>query len=444
MNKKLVLLGSLIAILYFLPAFIQAEFDAGNHIKHIGLAFPRVVSGDEPAYLTAISSFVKERDFDLGDNYDRSRFQGACESGYNFRNRIIARHVRYFYNNGEYSEFFLLPNRRFNPKFYNYDLSIFQQFPFHPIGLPLLLSFFLWPSGNSCLLESAALFFSIFTSLVGLLFLYRTLIYYRHNTNAAVLITILTGFGTTLWFYSKTLFVEPYITTLLLISYYLFVVRKHIVLPAIFLGIGSLMKYPFALFPITFCLYLLLTKRFAKMLIFGVISSIFAFSLLLINYSLYGAPFSQGYGYGDIFEGLVGIFVSAKHSIFIFAPFLAFVFLGIKRFYQDYKNEALLTLALILSYYLFISSFVGWWGGGFANRNMTTILPFLGIITYFWYINNQNKQLKYLFYLLGILAIIINFQTAFFHFAFWGDKPPWQLISLLFTKLPRILEVFLG
>lgn len=437
-KNKFIWLGLAIVALYILPAFIQPEFNDYGSIQKIRLAFPKVISGDEPAYIIATYSLAKDLDLDLKNNYDNS-LNNSYEGGHNFKNQLVERHVRFILNNQDFTSNFTGFYNEVLPEYRNFDFSIFNQMPFHPSGLPLLIAIFLWPLKDSAYLEVMAVFLTIFISLIGMYLLYHTLLDYQKNRSAAFLITALIALGTTNWFYSKTFFPDPYLASFLLIAYYLFIVRKQIFLPAIFLGAGSLMKYPFIIFPGVFCLYLLSKRKVKEAIRFCCFLLPFGLGLLLLNYSLYGHLFSQGYRYGSIIEGLLGIPFSLTKGIFIFAPFLIFFLFGIPQFYKTYKDKALFTLALIFAYYVFIATFVGWWGGGFASRNMTPLLPLLAMPLYFWYIHIQNKTVKYLFYILAVLAIIINFQTAFFHFIFWNDKPPWQLFILIYYRLNEIL-----
>lgn len=463
--KKLNYLLIGLILLYLLPAFVQPDFTKDGRIQNIGVGLPRVLSGDEPAYVLATYSLVKDLDVDLGNNYEQA-IKGGFESGYNFKYKnfpINERSVHYMYKGKNYDSFLfdsevvkkeLLKDKfRIFEQVVIYDFHLkegfkdfifnnFEQPPVHPIGLPLFNAIFLWPLKDSYLLETGTIFLSILMSLISLFFLYQILLYYKRDTKAAFLIMAIMALGTTLWFYSKTLFPDPLITSFLLISYYLFLVRKQIFLPAIFLGIGLTAKYPFVIFPLVFCFYLLFKRRISDLIKFGIIVSIFGFLLLFFNYSLYGALFSQGYKSTGILMGLIGIIFSPTEGTLFFIPFLVFAIFGIKKFYQVHRDKALFTFALILAYYFFISTFHGWWGGVYSCRNILPIIPLLAIPLYFWYINNRSQKALYIFYGLAIISIIINFQAAFFHFIFWGGKPFWHLISLVYSKFHRVLEIF--
>lgn len=445
-NKKwgLVLLIGM-GVVYLFPMFVQFSFSTDERIKSLSLAMPRILSGDVPHYLVMVYSLVEDKDLRLKNNYEDSLYRGAYSVGYNYRYHMLRdHHVRYINEktgqNLGTTEIFSNFGERL-PKNKDVDLTEFEEYPVHPPGMPFFASLFLWPFGHTPVIEWGCVLLTWVLMVIGLFFLFKTLKFYMKDTGVSFLITIFFAFGTQLWYYSMTFYPESYVTSFLIIAYYLFMVKKKSLMPGILLGLSFSMKFPSLLLVIPFGIHLLLFKNFKRLILFS-IPVILSIGAIMLYHNLYfghlfSLPFK--YVYHNIWEGLPGTLFSPNNGLFIFSPFLIFSFFGIRRFYRGYKQDAVLLYSLSLIYYIFWST-PEWEGGDYSARYLVPLILLLAIPFSFWYKMVKPKVMRVIFICLLILSVIINTQAALFRPIFVGN-PPWQMIYLIMNRFNRVIEI---
>lgn len=438
-TKKTALFGLLV---FLLPLFIQYDFDENWKLSGVNLGIPRVLSGDEPHYFIVLYSLVNDKDIFLENNYEQARLKKSCDLGELYRGRAD-RHTRFFDTvnrqvvNGVFVD--KITGEYDNPLVLNKSRSAaeFREISGHAMGLPFFSAVFLWPLKNTCLLEPFALFLTAAFSLLGLAAFYAVLKQdFPDNKWLPWTFTGILAFATPYWHYSRTYWAEPYLTSLLIISWYLIRVKNHAFLPGLLLGFGGFMKYPFALITVILSAYWLLNKKFTKFIVTCAGIAVPLSLLLSLNIYLQGTPFwftqSEAVVFGNYFYGVFHSLLNLKSGLLVFSPFLVFGIYGIIMHLEIRKKEKLLPASAAIAYFLFWAFYiVAQEGeGGHGPRHLVVITPILVWFTAHSYVNIGHGFLKKLFWVLVAVSAAISFQAAYFYPAFWG-APPWTLIQKL-------------
>ena len=423
MHGKLLIL--IVALVFIAPFFIYINTKA-----EIDFFMPHIVTGDEPHYLVMTSSIIKDFDLELENNYINAE-NGAGDVGFNYINKRINHHTILINQDKTQKEhwgyYYNLSDANLSP-LHGVNISGYNEYPARNPGLPLFSAIFLWPFKYSRYIDSAAIFLTIITSLIGFIFLYKLLYYFNKNKRENFVIVLMFMFATHAWFYAKTFYAEPYIATFLIISYYYFITRKEILIPCFIMGIIFLMKTVSILFYFIFALYLVANRRFKDLILFSIPIMVAASLLLLYNYILFKDVFYSpiGYVYGDIFSGFFKMFFSLKRGLLIYSPFLIFGLIGFYHFYEYEKKDlnfnivnskAIFTLLLFIVYILFISSQnIDWTNVDvYGARHAAPVTPLLSIPLIFWRKKCKNLFLEKLFFILLGISFIIGLYSVWGH-----------------------------
>jgi 4-amino-4-deoxy-L-arabinose transferase-like glycosyltransferase len=466
--NKIVLWGFIcIAVLYFLPTLVQVSFDDELSIEEFYIGFPGVLSGDEPHYFVTTTSIINDHDLYIGNNYDNAYFNGGCDVGYRFANHTdpMMRHVRLF-NPEEKAISIKNPYNREEGTTYEEDVaefleteevSSYYEIPQRPLGLPVLSAIVLWPLADTCMVEYGAIYVTLLFSIIGIIFFYFIALHYVKKWNKtsvesktlAMLFTLLFALSTQYWHYSKTYVAEPYLTVFLIVSYYLFFIKEHNILPGFLLAAGFSMKYPFAMYLVFFAGFLLLRRKWKRLSLFIMGSIPIIVSILMYNVYVTGSIFLARSEYLNIFDnvllGMLRTIIDPTFGILPFAPFLIFAIPGAYILYKKERALFFILSVLIVPYFFFWSGFaltpVGA-GGGYSSRYTLPIIPFLVLLSGIWFIQLGRRKQKIVFILLALIACIINMQAAFLYPLFWNN-PVWILFEKIITKWDRIIEILL-
>lgn len=446
----------LIIALYLLPAFFQVNFDEDSHITNFYLGLPRIQSGDEPQYYAMLYSLVNDHNIYLENNYYNSQTLHACDFGLNFaKKKILDSLQRYIPAAGISLSAIELKEQEesLTAQYGDFEKHFISS---HPLGLPFLSALLFFPFSGTCTLEHLVLFLSIFCSLLGVYYLYKILLYYTHE-QTALLFTILYALATPLWFYSKTYFTEPYVATILIISYYLFAIKKKLILPGILLGLSFLMKFTMGMYPVIFVLLLFIesgvTKENMKKAFLFFFPTLIAIGLFFLrNLTFYGNILDMGKSqpsyFGttallNLFFGSVKTLFAQDYGLFLFAPFLLFVFIAIPTIYRQNKKLFASLILLIAPYFFYMALFTNTLSngpGGYGPRYLIVVIPFLILLLATWYDTIKSLRMKGFFFAFVALSVLINFFAAFFHFLYWSS-PPWEILLVLLNKNDRILAL---
>lgn len=434
----------LIAVLYFLPAFSQFDFDEDNRIQAFKLALPRVLSGDVPHNLLVVHSLILDKDFDVKNNFENVRDNDGREAGFNHRGKRSKELMPPYYDSQKRVYLEGAPE--------NYKDSFIKCIYNRPPGLAVFTALFLWPLGfiipKYWLIEPCCVLLSIIAMLIGLLYLYKTLLFYSKDEKKSIVVLLLFAFGTQLWHYAGQWQIESFIAPFLIISYYYFIIKEKNFIPGTLLAILLSMRFPIAVTILIFMLYRFQQRKYLQLIPFLLPSLFIGMMILYYHYKLYGNPFviPQNYyfatGFGNPLTGILGSLFNFKWGLITFSPFLILSFLGIKPFHKRYPQHALFIFILMLLYFLIYTvRGINWEGGGYSSRYLVPLIPFLAIFFLFFYQNIKSKIALVATYFLLIPSVIINMQAAFLSVFFWGNHPLY-LIQIIFAKFRRFKEVF--
>jgi len=460
--KKIIIIGILI-IIFISPLFIHYNIRKGKPDRLVFL-IAHSHFGDQAHYMIMLSSIVEDVDLDLTNNYQNARINKTSSAGMYLRGANLDHHTIlvnkktgekyvwtgiYHYRNMER----ITPANRYYPgenvpfshhpdftsnispeKLERIDMTNFREFPIHPPGLPILASIFLFPFRYSPYIDTAALTLTVIITLVGLYFLY--LILMNYVPDKALIVTIAVAFGTPVWLYSKTFFTEPYIATILIVAYYMIMIKKCDVVGGILLGLGFLVKPTFAPITAVFIVYLLLKKEYKRFLHLLIPVVICGIAILFYNYTILGSPFAttQKFIFGNPLTGLLGSLFDKSSGFFPFAPVLILSFFGFRDFFRDKKENAAVVTAILIIFILLTALWKYWHGmTGYACRLLVPVIPVFAIPLAFFIKGQENKWKLWVFYILLAFSILINAPGAFDSIYCW-KKPPWAIIQHIIGK----------
>lgn len=324
----------LIACLYLLSSLVYGPLEGTLKWR-----LPGVLSGDPPHYLTAIHSLIEDGDWDLSNNY-RQGEEGDWDVGRRFRGRPIDHHA---------------------------DLDLQgREITTHSPFFPLILAAVVWPLTGTPWVEPACIVLTLLISLLGLAWFWR-----ERQEKAGLLLLAL---ATPLWCYSRDLWTEPWVLTL-----WVGLLRVRRPVPAALLGFaGTLIKYPFAVVPLTLGLVAgFRGERCRGLWLAGSALAGLAVVILTVQYLFRDAPhfslFHSGLhlGFDWPLDGIVGLLLGPENGLLCFFPFLAWGLAGLAKEEAEKWAPALLFLLVHAPYQ-------DWGGGtGFSARYLVPALPLL-------------------------------------------------------------------
>lgn len=467
MSKSRTVFVFCILLLYLLPTCIQPVYDDKGFITQITIGLPFMQSGDEPHYYITLYSLVNDHDIFLTNNYNNALHQEGIDAG---KKKLgpYERHTRIYDPIKKTVTSFSFEN---STEGVRPDLSFlkaekeYKEISGHPIGLPLFAFFFLWPLQQTALLEPITIFLTLIMTLLGIYFFYKIMCVY-HNEKIAILATVLFALATPFWHYAKTFWAEPYLAVFIIMSWYiimkpnttLLTTKKQVLQMGIagaLLGMGVMMKYPFALVVFPFWAYLLWKKAWKEWIALSLPLGVIALTILSLNMYLTGSPLqfnqAEAVSLSLSLKGIIRWFFDPTFGFFTFAPILLFSFGGVTLFYREHKEQAVVMFSLIIPYFLFWASYsvVQDGGGGYAARYLVPLLPLFTILCSFFLKSLQNREveqkkkmkiviLKSLFMVLFIISLGINILAAFIYPAFIGYSLPTALTKI-FLKIRLFL-----
>jgi len=271
---------------------------------------------------------------------------------------------------------------------YRAALNLIRYHTFAPNGrIGLIDSLFAVPFAllGYCGINSGfagSLYYVFFSALTCVVFHRFSFEVYR-NRQVSILLTLMLGFATQIWVYSK-IGMEPVMTFVFLLSVY-FVHRSSRfdwLLGGCFLGLTILSKmYGIMAVPILLIYaYFISPRDWRRMLLIAAPSTVglltffalngggaFVLGLLLFPFNTLYIPF---------YEGLYAFLLSPGKSIFLFNPPVLLAFFALRRFRLAHKAEFALWLTALAVFLGFFSLI--WFGSGddvWGPRYMTEILP---------------------------------------------------------------------
>jgi len=238
----------------------------------------------------------------------------------------------------------------------------------------------------------------------------------HYRLDAAAVTVLLIGLTTDWWNESRMFYSEIGAGAFLITSLY-FADNDNPYLCSLFLAISMLFR-PTNLIAIPVWMYAVWKKNWKAVLSGIFIAGGLAF-LALYNYARFYSFTNFGYGNEGfttpILTGLMGIFLSPGHSLFIYSPITILAITGCRLLYKTNKPLMLATLTTTLGYILLVAMWGTWFGGTvWGSRLVVPILPMLGILigpVINGLFANPDKRLMAVVVLLGILGLCIQILT---------------------------------
>lgn len=241
-----------------------------------------------------------------------------------------------------------------------------------------------------------------------------------------IFLSMLPFYGSFIFVYAGTYFPHIFSGFLLLCSFLCLKKSKYLI-AGLLAGLSFLCEYNLAMiFMIWGILIIFKTKRANPFLQFslGVLPSLLFW--LFYNYYFTGSPFETMYSYHNFdsmhrnfgfylptLTSLWGLSFSWYRGLFFYSPFILLVIFTAIKFISRNGNRIITFNYLVIPviiYYLFISSYLGWWGGwAYGPRFFTGIsilLTFSGII-----LLSNTKFSKIAFWIIIVFGIASTFIT---------------------------------
>lgn len=199
--------------------------------------------------------------------------------------------------------------------------------------------------------------------------------------------------------------------------------RRHFLLGGLLVGLCIHMKTPLAVMGLATFVFVFLGRpdrvRTIRFLLYGALG--FAPMLALwvaYNYVRYGQPFDVGYASGrdltlgfetPLYSGLHGLLLSPGKSIFVYAPLLLLLPLGLGTMWR--RHRALLVYCAIPVVFLFVTMGM-WWSGlgdwGWGPRLVVPTYPllFLGLL---YVLERRGWRVRAAVAVLAALGVVVNF-----------------------------------
>lgn len=427
-------------------------FESSLSQRPLHLGVPLVYSGDEPHYLIIIHSLILDGDLDLANNY-AAVHKGSTQAGRHFAGVALQHHTVWF-ENGE---------RRNWGRVYEYDPPKFDkdeqgrpvprlqpgqreipagtpEYSVHPAGHALLLAPLLYPFRATQLVEPIAVACSAIAIILAF-FLFRSLLSkYSTNQRAIDLVAVVAFLGTPAWHYGRTLYTEPFLL-LFAVGAFSFALRgKSPLIAGAFIGLGILMKPPFALLLGPLTLMYLAERNFRALAYFLMPAFLGIAGVFYLNNVMFGSPLAapQEWLQGSILSGIFGMLFSPKFSYLIIAPAILVAFLAWPSFSRRFTRDAIVLASSILLYFLLFASY-RYWSGAYAYgaRYLVPMIPLIlvPIIALpqmrLW----QSAPARAAVVAICAASIIINGIAAMAYWQNWDTNPPRRLAQFVAEKL---------
>ena len=354
---------------------------------------PMVHSGDEPHYLVLINSVVNDGDIDVANNY-ADVHRGGEQAGRKFAGWALDHHVNWYWQSHliHWWQAYETQYARWKSDSEGHPVPTLQadsihrpvnkhEYSQHPPGLAWVLAPFVWPFRKTSLLEPVVLLCSGLVTIAGLWAFYQLLRPSGISTRAAVLITAVVFLGTPVWHYARTLYVEPYLMACALGGYAACLRFNRFAIAGLLLGIGTLLKIPFAVIAAPLIVTTVFEKRWREVISLAAPIAIAVALQLVCNQRAYGNwwKFPQKWEWGYPLFGLGGLAFSWQHGLLLFAPIvLVSLAIAVPKWFQQRRREAVLIGTAAILYILVMSCWAQWWGGTcYSARLIMPVVPFL-------------------------------------------------------------------
>ena len=312
--------------------------------------------------------------------------------------------------------------------------------------------------------NSLALLTTIFSAL-SVILVYKISRSFNFSNMTCFVLSLIYGFGTVAWVFSKTFFAHPYSAFFALLSVYFILLyfkkktksdlKRYSILFGISLGLFVMMEYTnFIIAALLLFLFFLKSKNKLQNLLQALVPfSIFVLVVLGYNYAIFGNPFTiplnYHYSFGNtlqtqwfrlskLSEGFYGLTVGFSAGLLFMSPIILLSILGFIIFLKKDKLMAKIFALCFLVTFFFYAASESWHGGNaYGPRYLQVAVPFL--IFPIGFLMEKYKKNK-IFWLISIplivYSIILNGAGAL------NDPTPAETIKNPFFEhnMPNLLR----
>jgi len=381
-----------VAALLLTPLFVSGPVPGAPTPLSVFVS-PMVHSGDEPHYLVIINSVVNDGDIDVVNNY-ADVHRGGVQAGRKFAGWAIDHHVNWYWQThlihwwqayeNQYDRWAKdadghpVPTLRTDSIHRPVNAHEYSQ---HPPGLAWVLAPFVWPFRKTSLVEPVVLLYSGLVTIAALWAFYQLLRPSGVSTRAAVLIVAVTFLGTPIWHYARALYAEPYMMACAVGAYAACLRYNRFAIAGLLIGIGTLLKTPFAVMAAPLIVDAIFRRRWQDMFALTVPIAVAVALQLICNQRSFGSwnKFPQKWEWGYPLFGLGGLAFSWQHGLLLFAPIvLVSLAVAAPAWFQKQRREAILMGFAAILYILVMACWAQWWGGTcYSARLIMPTVPFL-------------------------------------------------------------------
>jgi hypothetical protein len=255
------------------------------------------------------------------------------------------------------------------------------------IGHALALAPVVWLAQGipgATLASSAMLVNALATAATGGLLVFVAL-RLGYSERTGVLLGLVYGSATFAWIYAKTMFSEPLVGFWWLLAVYVLLTNiswRRALLSGVCLAIALSIRPASILVTPLFALLLLQRAwkpLFIHLVVWGIPIAIVGMGLLWFNQLRFGNLLNFGYSEGfdgNLFIGLQGFLFSFDRSLFLFAPPLLLLVIGVPPFLRRHARVGYTILAVGVASLLMYSAWAVFWGGPvWGPRYLIPTLP---------------------------------------------------------------------
>jgi hypothetical protein len=435
-----------------LALLLPLLFSSPESKAPLQLGLPRILTGDEPHYLVTINSVILDGDLDLSNNYTAVH-KGATQAGQRFAGSALDHHTVWFeQGNRRVWRWIYYADRwdhdsRGNPvpklrDGHSPPPEGQPQYSTHPPGLALILAPFLLPFRGTAYVESAALLCSGLAMVIAM-FIFRAFASsYNTDVRFVNFATAVTFLGTPIWHYGRTLFSEPYLLLFVTGSYYFAICRKMPLLAGTLIGLGMLMKPPFALLAIPLIAMHSYRREFRSVALLLLPVCVALAAVFCLDQLMFGSPLRapQEWRQGSLFVGATGMLFSMKYGLLMVAPAIVIVIAIWPSFLRTYTSDAVVIGAGFALWYLLFASWESWSGATcYGPRYLVPVLPLLFVAlahlqhTVLWHRRWARRGAL----AICALAIGINGLAAIPYWNYWDSNPMLAAVQRLSNVRPQ-------
>ncbi len=403
-----------------------------------------IISGDEPHYLLLIGSLVEDGDVDLSNNYDAVHAGQTWNAGRFCRNDRKLDHHTYLMIDRQrvpWSSIYQLTrpgsmelitdpyNRRYRPT--QPGATPIEpgtpEYSVHQPGVAFLLAPVTFWARGTRFIEPVALLCSALATLIAFFYFRNILRLLRTEESLVNRISAVTFLGTSIWFYSRSLFLESHLLMCICATYYYALSRRLPLMAGCYSAIAIQLKAYYLLAFVPVGIELLWRKEFRYLRWYALPVGLSGLVFLLENHYFFGDYFtgSQPYVVGSFLEGAVGHWLSRSSGILATSPAALVAILCWPDFIRKYPRQATLLGGAFSINFAIMSFYAVWWGATcYGPRYMTPFLPFLFASLAAapqWLRIRSWKGL--LFWVLAGVSIVNNASAAFYYAHFWETPP---------------------